>query len=1051
MKGGGAGREAGEPGSSAVRVLDEFRNAGRWQAVASGEAELKLSSTKGPRGPALCLDFDFKGGGGFVVARRELDLTLPEAFAFSFRIGGRGPRNTLEFKLADPGGANVWRWQQADFAFTDEPRVIVLGPRDIGFAWGPAGGGAPRDVGAIEVVISAGPGGRGRVWLEDLRLEDRTIAAPPEVTASSAARGCGAGGLPGDRLVRPWRPAPGDPAPWVVIDFHGPRDCGGLIIDWVDAAASRGLAIDRSDDGRRWRVLRAMANYEGRRSFIPLQGADGRFLRLRLRGGQGAVAMRAMEVKPWDFSRTTMDFLHAVAAASPRGRHPRHLLREQSYWTSAGSPDSRSCALINEEGLVEMNRGSFTLEPFLEVGGRLITWADGRGEVRLEDGMLPVPTARWNLPDVSLETTVFANGRGTRVLRQVRYRLTHRGKRARKVSLWVALRPYQVTPSWQAWQGLGGVARIDRIEWRQGAACVNGREWVVPGERPAAFGACCFAEGVISDRLAEGVMPGRRAVRDASGLASAAMRFDFVLAPGEVRDVYLAVPDAGWSARVGSDGLRTWRGGCGPAACADALASLRRRIMRVGFDLPAGIASDAAATFHTAAGQILLHRDGPALQPGSRRYTRSWIRDGVIMGAALLRAGEAAAMTSFLRWYAGYQRPDGFVPCCVDRHGPDPLVEHDSHGQLVFAVMESFRFDGDRDRLAALWPRVRKAALFLCRLRKSRLTAKYLRGPLADRRGLLPESASHEGYLAHPVHSYWDDFWGWRGLKDAASIASLLGKPADAARFAAEARDLGDSIRASLRRVIRSRGLSHVPGSVEWADFDPTATANAVSMVQAGSLLPPGPLAAMFDHYLRDFRRKHDGGMPWNNYTAYEIRIIGALVRLGRRDDALELLDFFLKDRRPRAWNQWPEISWRDPRSPGHLGDLPHTWIAAEYLLAFASLFAFEREDDDAVVIAAGVDPRWLDRDGGIAVTGLPLWQGTLDLRMWREDGGILHIELGGTLKIPDGGFVLCPPLNGPLRACTCNGRRIRLGDTSKTKRREPRIREFPAVIRLET
>ena len=71
------------------------------------------------------------------------------------------------------------------------------------------------------------------------------------------------------------------------------------------------------------------------------------------------------------------------------------------------------------------------------------------------------------------------------------------------------------------------------------------------------------------------------------------------------------------------------------------------------------------------------------------------------------------------------------------------------------------------------------------------------------------------------------------------------------------------------------------------------------------------------------------------------------VVRLGKRDEAHELLDFFLSDRRPVEWNQWPEITWRDPRSPGHLGDVPHTWIAAEYLLAVASMVAAEREASD--------------------------------------------------------------------------------------------------------
>ena len=72
--------------------VDDFSNAASWLAFASGEAELKLTSEPGPHGRALRLDFDFKGGGGFVVARKELSMTLPEAYAFSFRVRGAARR-----------------------------------------------------------------------------------------------------------------------------------------------------------------------------------------------------------------------------------------------------------------------------------------------------------------------------------------------------------------------------------------------------------------------------------------------------------------------------------------------------------------------------------------------------------------------------------------------------------------------------------------------------------------------------------------------------------------------------------------------------------------------------------------------------------------------------------------------------------------------------------------------------------------------------------------------------------------------------------------------
>ncbi len=356
--------------------------------------------------------------------------------------------------------------------------------------------------------------------------------------------------------------------------------------------------------------------------------------------------------------------------------------------------------------------------------------------------------------------------------------------------------------------------------------------------------------------------------------------------------------------------------------------------------------------------------------------------------------------------------------------------------------MESFRFTADRAFLRELWPHVRKAARFIEKLRAGRLTPEYRTPGKAARYGLLPESASHEGYLAHPVHSYWDDFWALRGLKDAAVMASELGHAAEARDFAELAHSFRETLRASVHRVIADKHLDYVPGSVEWADFDPTATSNAVALLQGMADLPIRQLDAMFAHFVHDFRRKHRGQMPWNNYTAYEIRIIGALVHLGRREEALELLKFFLSDRRPRHWNQWPEISWRNPRSPGHLGDVPHTWIASEYMLAFTTLFAYERESDDSVVVGAGLDARWLAARGGIGVKGLPTWHGRLDLSMKREAGGGVIVDFGGDTRLPRGGFVIRPPGGRAIESVTLNGAAI-----ATFTDREAVIHELPARV----
>jgi hypothetical protein len=413
------------------------------------------------------------------------------------------------------------------------------------------------------------------------------------------------------------------------------------------------------------------------------------------------------------------------------------------------------------------------------------------------------------------------------------------------------------------------------------------------------------------------------------------------------------------------------------------------------------------------------------------------------MAAALLRVGRSAEACEFVRWYATHQRADGNVPCAVDRSGPDWLAEHDSHGELVFAVMECFRFTRDRAFLGEMWPAVERAIRYIDRLRATRVTPEFDASPLRARRGLLPESVSHEGYLAHPVHAYWDDFWALRGYTDAAAMAAILGDEREARRIGAVRDEFRTALRDSIARTITERNIDFVPGSVEWADFDPTATANAVALLGFLDDVPRDALERTFDQYLAGFRRRQAGEIDWNNYSPYEVRILGALVRLGRRADAAELARFFLDDRRPRAWNQWPEIAWRDPRSPGHLGDVPHTWIGAEYILAVLSMLAFERDADDAIVLAGGVPASWLD-EGDVAVTALPTRHGPLDFRLSRAGARTLVASIGGALAIPRGGIELRPPLERPLVSVEVSGRAIRSFDAEAAT-----IRESPARVVL--
>ena len=992
-----------------------FDDPASWTVFASGLSEGHLHAAPGPGGKkAVRLDYDFHGGGGFIAARREILFKLPKTFDLCFSLRGEGPRNNFEFKVVDPGGADTWRHLREDIQLPGAWTEVCSRERDLPFAWGPEGGGAPDLVGAIELVIAAGLGGQGSVWFSDFSLEDLTLYTPGKTTASSHRPNYFPEAVFENGSPSGWHAEATDPAPWWATDFGRVLRFGGLVIGWPPALPPRAFEIDISADGAVWTRIYQASGDSGLRSHIPAACAEARHLRVRFANADSA-AMISLSLRPDAFSHTPNDFIHAVAADYPRGFHPRYWHREQSYWTTIGSPEGRKRGLINEEGMVEVDEAGFSLEPFLLAGDKLVTWADVETEVSLPADGIPFPEVTWQADGIKLRVMPWVDGSGDSLVLRTTYQVVaDAGQEAR---LAVAVRPYQVNPPWQAFRNLGGRSPIHRIVCDAAGLSIDGRR--VSADRAMEdHGAATFEQGGVLEFLARGEVPPCDSLHDESGLASAVMVWTVPQDTGLFR-VTVSVPFFGKAGKLKDEGRQL------------AIARWQEILAPVVWDAPAS-AAEALACFRTAACHILINRDGPAIQPGPRRYTRSWVRDCVIMGAALAKANRPEVLREFLSWYAEFQGADGSIPSVVDRDGVDPLVEHDSHGQFLWGVCEVIRYGCGKEFLKTMWPRVRKAAEYLLLLRSQRTTCEYREIGQTAFFGLLPESASHEGYLAHPVHSYWDDFWGIRGLEAAAELALAMGLESEAQRWHEEAAEfLGDVLR-SVERVIAVKKLGYIPGSVEWADFDPTATSNAIAQLDFADDLPSGPLYQMFDTYLESFRRKHRGEMPWLNYTAYEIRIIGAFVRIGKREEAHELLEFFLSDRRPLAWNQWPEITWRDPRSPGHLGDVPHTWIAAEYMLALASMVASEREGSEKMVLASGLSWAWISEESGFGVRGLATRYGKLDFHMAASGADGITFQVGTLVSMPHGGLLVEPPLPPGMRvltATTADGRKLELND----------------------
>jgi len=986
--------------TAAPTTLDDFSTLDAWTVTASDGVTARIASADGPQGKCLRLDFDFRSGAGFCVVRRDIALELPDNYRFTFQVRGEAPRNNLEFKLIDPSGDNVWWVNRRDYAFPKDWTQVAYKARHFRFAWGPLGGARLDRIGAIEFAIAASSGGAGSVYIDALTYETLPAPQPPSTApglrfSSNAAP---------DRELKPngrieWTSAPDDALPWVELDFGAVRELGGVVIEWADAAHPRDYRVELSFDGNTWETGASVRASNGGRDYVALPDAEAARLRISAAGAQdGPIGVRNLSVRDVAFSESPNRFFAAIAGESPPGRFPEYFSAKQVPWTVVGVADDEKEALVSAHGAVEVDRGAWSIEPFLQVSGRMVTWADARIAQSLADGYVPIPTVTWRFADIQLDATFFASGDAGASQLVARYEVRNLGDAPQTGALELAIRPFQVLPPWQELNMTGGVSAISEIQFDDGVVTVDGGRTVVPIPLPDAFGAAAFAHGDITEYLADHALPAAQSVKDDTGWASAGLRFAFDLAPGEVYHAALVVPFHERTPKAAGTSLKKEQLDALQTAVRDAW---RRELSRVTLDLPQS-AQAVEDTFRATQAYILINGDGPSIQPGSRTYERSWIRDGAITSTALLATGHVEKVRAFLDWYAGHQYPSGKVPCVVDRRGPDPVPEHDSSGELIYALHTYFRHTRDREFLDAHLEYVVKAVDYLEALRNERTGERYREGSPIDRAcyGLVPESISHEGYSAKPMHSYWDNFFTVKGFADAEAIARALDRSDVAQRCAALLKAHHAALYRSLELAMRHHEIDYLPGCVELGDFDATSTAIGVFPCDQLASLPRGPLDRTFDRYYEFFEQRRDGALAWENYTPYELRIVGTFVRLEAPDRARALLDFFMRDQTPTGWRQWAEVVWRDHASPRFIGDMPHTWVGSAFLNAVRSMLVYEREGQ--LVLLAGVGEDWLAEGEGVGIDGFPTYFGKIGLRARLHDR-TLDVSVSGDAQPPDG------------------------------------------------
>ncbi len=786
------------------------------------------------------------------------------------------------------------------------------------------------------------------------------------------------------------------------------QSTAGLVVDWADG--NRGPARLQVQDAQgRWQDLAHDAQAAShRQSWLAANAAQAvRAFRLSVDGSAPKVArLRLLGPKA---VMTPMKQYQIVASGAQRALSPASLQMQQTYWTAVGVHGGRQKSIFDEYGNLEAFKGAPLVQPIWRSANGSTAGAAGQNvQHALRDGWKPMPSATWSpQPGLELRSEVFAIERGGQPVTFLRHRLHNTGSARIEGTLSLVVRPMQMNPPWQN----GGLSTIRDVAIDGQAVRINGRTLLQSLTPVTASGAAPFGrEGAteITATLAAGQLPSTQQARDDQGLASAALNYRVSLAPGASDAIVVAFP-LGTAAADSKGAL--------PEAPALDLATLPRDA-NTAFD---SLATQASADWQARLGQVglrlpdpslvdmlraqaaymLINQTGPAMQPGPRNYNRSFIRDGMATSAVLLRMGEARVARDYLAWYSEHGvHANGLVSPILNDDGSVNTgfgsdIEYDSQGQYVTLVADVARLDGGPETVRAYLPKVKAALRFLQELRERTLVPGYKADQRAPERfaGILAPSISHEGYPS-PTHSYWDDYWGLKGWHDGAWLAEALGDHETAAWAREQYKLLYDALHASIQATMAWKGIDFIPSSADLGDGDPTGVSIALDPTGAQSALPAEALRTTFARYLEDVRKRSQPDALYA-YTPYEIRNVLSYVHLGQPQVADELLQGLLHDRRPLEWQVLAEVVHSRLRFPRYLGDMPHTWIGAEYGRTLFGMLM--REDDDALSLLPGTPPSWVAGDG-LAVERLPTAYGTLQMQARQRDG-TLTVTLGKGLR----------------------------------------------------
>ena len=623
--------------------------------------------------------------------------------------------------------------------------------------------------------------------------------------------------------------------------------------------------------------------------------------------------------------------------------------------------------------------------------------------VRCEHGLTPegylIPWTTWSAGHVRVRTEVCEVRRaapgGEVFVVGARAALSNASDAERRVILYAVLRP--VGPA-------GGDVKQMAVAEAGDALLVEGHAALVANEKPTLAGV--RAEDLDEEAIGESEPPVRSA-ESPEGNCSGAMAFDLVIPKGETRSVGFICPvlpgrravghawdgTSGWAqfdlakpnpAEGGTlqpdPGLAYWRDLKADAIFDEAKAYWKDLVGRTTVRVPDPRWAECLAAI---AGHAAMSMNAGAPDVAVVNYN-VFNRDGVYVANILQKAGRFDLAEQAIDYFLA--RPfNGRVH-----------VEADNPGQVLWIIGEHWRFTRDRAWLRRVYPGVRKLAAMI-RYYRTTPGAHYVKatslefgdalppdGPddkPADKRQEL-KAGSCDGH--HPEYT---EAFDVAGVRAAAALAEAMGRADDAEAWGELAR--------TLFAAYDERFGGRLPG-----DY------GSYSVLWPCRLYPTGEGKA-FEAFKGVGRQRPSGWRYFPLATAHQ----GLLA--GNREAGWATLAAHLDHEQMRGWYAFDEGGDSGAGGWGHVRTtwkpsvaMPHGWAIAETWLLLRDALLFE--DEDRLVLLAGVPPAWFTAREGLSVENMPTWFGPCTFRYERDAKGAA-LDLGDAAS-PPGGYVLRLP-----------------------------------------